>query len=323
MSARLWQLHHGDGVDGLLSYGQVDHCIFDPPYGQHVESGNDAIEVRSNRFNFSAMTDELRNRTARAVAHRTRRWAIICCDEEETYLWRFAMTAAGMTYYRKGTWLRRGSSPQFNGRGPAQGTEAILLFHGREIEQRWNGGGKMAVWEYPVVRGTERLHPTQKPTALMKEIVEDFTDPGELIADLFAGVATVGVAAVGLGRRYVGWEIDAEHYKNGLGRLEQPLFERPPEQEMIPGIEPKSARARARINLDRSVLNLVESAGQVGIAVASLVEVIGDEPRTIHRSLDRLRKNGAVLRQGRTNTARWVSQRLLASSQQHEDKSKS
>jgi site-specific DNA-methyltransferase (adenine-specific) len=307
VSARPWDFHHGDGVDGLLTFGAVDHVITDPPYSQRVEDNNNANEVRDNAFNFEAMTDDLRNRAARAIALQVRRWALIFCDEEETYLWRFALEAAGMTYYRKGTWLRQGSAPQFNGQGPAQGTEAILLFHSRTLEQRWNGRGKHAVWEARIVHGRERIHPTQKPCALLNQLVEDFTDEGEIIADPFSGVATTGVSAAGLGRRFVGWELNATHHQNGLSRLKQPLLERIVEQQMLDGIEPKGSRARDRIDLDRKTLTAVEAAGPEGIGGSQLLELIGAEPRTLQRSLDRLRKNGVLIRQGRTNSTKYFS----------------
>ncbi|WP_417556129.1 DNA methyltransferase [Microbacterium sp.] len=49
----------------------------------------------------------------------------------------------------------------------------------------------------------KRLHTTQKPLALMSELVELFTDPGEVILDATAGSGTTGAAAKRAGRRAV------------------------------------------------------------------------------------------------------------------------
>jgi site-specific DNA-methyltransferase (adenine-specific) len=48
----------------------------------------------------------------------------------------------------------------------------------------------------------------QKPLALMDVLVRLFSEPGELILDPFAGSGTTGVAALRLGRRFVGWEMN-------------------------------------------------------------------------------------------------------------------
>ena len=46
-------------------------------------------------------------------------------------------------------------------------------------------------------------YPTQKPRALLERIITSASPPGGLIVDLFAGSGTTGVAASGLGRRYI------------------------------------------------------------------------------------------------------------------------
>ena len=304
-----WQFHHGDGVDGLLAYGPVDHSILDPPYAKDVEDGNAAVQVRTNDFNFDAMTEDLRNRVAQATAAQTRRWALVFCSIEEAHLWRFALISAGMSYYRTGIYDRIGGSPQFDGRGPAQSFEAIVIAHSRVLPQRWNGGGKHARWSAPVVRGAERVHPTQKPSSLMRQLIEDFTDPGETIADPFAGVATTGVAAVGLGRNFVGWELDQEHHANGLKRMELPLFDRPLEQASLQINAPKGVAVRARMELDRKILNALNDMGADGAKSSDLATLVEDTPRVVGSSLKRLQKNGSVLRQGKTSQTRWISAR--------------
>ncbi len=54
----------------------------------------------------------------------------------------------------------------------------------------------------------KRVHPTQKPVALMRRIINDYTEPGDLILDPFCGSGTTGVACVQTGRRFIGIEID-------------------------------------------------------------------------------------------------------------------
>ena len=62
-------------------------------------------------------------------------------------------------------------------------------------------------------------HTSTKPTSLMRELVEDFTDPGDLVVDPFAGSGTTGVACRMLGRRFVGWERDPTYFEIACRRL--------------------------------------------------------------------------------------------------------
>src|SRR5262249_16881429 len=56
--------------------------------------------------------------------------------------------------------------------------------------------------------------------ALMREIVQDFTKPGDLVCDPFMGLGTTGVAAVALGRRFVGVELNSEWFDVACRRIE-------------------------------------------------------------------------------------------------------
>ena len=58
----------------------------------------------------------------------------------------------------------------------------------------------------------ELLHPTQKPVPLMKRIITDLTNLGDLILDPFMGSGTTGIACVQTGRNFIGIEIDPKYY---------------------------------------------------------------------------------------------------------------
>ena len=65
------------------------------------------------------------------------------------------------------------------------------------------------------------IHPTEKPLALMEDIVKLHTNKGDLILDPFAGSGTTLVAAQNLGRAYIGIELEEKHYKTCLSRLSE------------------------------------------------------------------------------------------------------
>lgn len=63
-----------------------------------------------------------------------------------------------------------------------------------------------------------RKHPTEKPVSLMLELLRR-CPPERAVLDPFAGSGTTGVAAIRLGRRFVGMEIDPEHFETACERL--------------------------------------------------------------------------------------------------------
>ncbi len=66
---------------------------------------------------------------------------------------------------------------------------------------------------------TER-HPTQKPVALMSWLVSLGSRSGDVVLDPFAGSGTTGVAAGGLGRRFIGMEQDRRWFRIAQDRLQ-------------------------------------------------------------------------------------------------------
>ena len=63
------------------------------------------------------------------------------------------------------------------------------------------------------------FHGCPKPLKLMKEIIEKFTEPGETVADLMFGSGTTGVAALQLGRRFIGVELDENYFNIAVKRI--------------------------------------------------------------------------------------------------------
>lgn len=71
----------------------------------------------------------------------------------------------------------------------------------------------------PQVRGKARMHPTQKPVALLRDLVHYSCPPGGLVLDAFAGSGSTLVAARELGRRAVGVEACEEYAEAAAKRL--------------------------------------------------------------------------------------------------------
>jgi hypothetical protein len=83
----------------------------------------------------------------------------------------------------------------------------------RIFRHRWHG----------MLRDSEkekRFHPTQKPVALMKWVIEQLRIPeGATILDAYMGCGPVGVAAVSMGYNYIGIERDARYFDIAVKRI--------------------------------------------------------------------------------------------------------
>lgn len=64
-----------------------------------------------------------------------------------------------------------------------------------------------------------KVHPLQKPIELIDGYIELSSNENDTVLDLFAGSGTTLVSAKKLKRNYIGFEINQEHYNNGLQRL--------------------------------------------------------------------------------------------------------
>ena len=65
----------------------------------------------------------------------------------------------------------------------------------------------------------KNIHDTEKPVELMKILIENSSQEGELVLDPFLGVGAVGIACKELGRDYIGVELDENYYNIACSRI--------------------------------------------------------------------------------------------------------
>lgn len=237
-------LHFADCLSVLptMADKSCDHAFLDPPYEAEVHSkgrriGSSQLRVpgsdwRDNaaggdvlvkKISYPPITEAQRMEVAAQVARLTRRWILVFCQAEAITAWKLALEAGGAEYKRAGVYWKQDAQPQYNGQMPGVGWEAIVIAHGmpRKGPTRWNAGGKCARWDASAdARFGKKLDVDgQKPLHLMRQLTQDFTDPGELILVPYSGNATAEVACVELGRRYIAFENKAEHHERGRKRL--------------------------------------------------------------------------------------------------------
>lgn len=75
------------------------------------------------------------------------------------------------------------------------------------------------VIEFNVRSDGRKLHPTQKPVALMEYLIKTYTNEGETVLDFTMGSGTTGIACKNLNRRFIGVEMDERYFEVSKNRI--------------------------------------------------------------------------------------------------------
>lgn len=221
-------LYLADCLDVLPTLKNVNSVITDPPYEAITHKAKSAASRRIRTdggadiksLDFDCI-DDIRVEIANLVPQICNGWSLIFCSPEGVGRWADAINESAAKYKRACIWVKPDSTPQLNGQGPAMGYENIVASWCGPGYSRWNAGGKRGVYTHLTnSRDRHGIHPTEKPVRLMKELIGDFTNQGELIADPFMGSGTTGVACAQMGRRFIGIEKSREYFDIACQRVE-------------------------------------------------------------------------------------------------------
>ncbi len=252
MESHIW---HGDCLEELPKAPKARLIFADPPYNQGVDYGNGKRADKLSRYDYLSWCRAWIDRCAGSLTPDGSLWVLIS-DEWADH---FGIMLADVGLHRR-NWIKwyetfgvnctrkfnRTSRHLFHYvRDPKNfvfNREAVSRPSDRQAkygDKRANPAGKVwdDVWQIPRVAGThgERIKefPTQLPLALLRPIVGCASDPGDLVLDPFSGSATTGVAAIELGRRFLGIETSKKYC--GLA-----------EERLAAVVELKPARERDR-----------------------------------------------------------------------------
>ena len=188
-------LYLGDCMDILPTLDKVDAVITDPPYGLNIA----AQPFQNQRRNGAEKKDWDESTPSKLLLDE------IIQKGEKAILW-------GGNYFHLPpsrcwlVWHKPDGLPSFS-----------------RVELAWTNMDKLAVYFQWTIAATnpERVgHPTQKPLALMKWCIEQAGNP-ETILDPFMGSGTTGVAAIQMGRKFIGIEKDEKYFDLACKRIEQ------------------------------------------------------------------------------------------------------
>lgn len=198
---------------------KVDAIMTDPPY-----------RVAFNGQQVTATTEDGRREPiwepaifARLI--KPNRAICLFCNKDSLAGWTMAVLEAGLSIERVVRWQK--PDAQRRGAGDdAKGDDLILVCALGSI-QTFGPDPALRRIKIPALTAAERAElgvdgdRIPKPSALMVPLIENFTQPGDLILDPFAGTGPVGMAAIRCGRDYLGAEADPVEAAKTIRRLQR------------------------------------------------------------------------------------------------------
>lgn len=206
-------IKEGDATSLVLSLetNSVDCIITDPPYGTGNLDGNIYKYREGKDYDDSpeatlALLRSIGPELRRVLKPNGHLWAFFGPPlwQQTLDLWRksgFEITNIIAVWYKSG-----GATGTVNwDYDLAPDWEPFILAHNRERKLASKHG---ATFVFPPDLGSNRLHPNQKPVALLRELITLSTQPGDTIFDPFAGSGSTAVAAKELGRKFIVFDND-------------------------------------------------------------------------------------------------------------------
>lgn len=241
-------IHAGDTVEFMRSL--PDECakliIADPPYNIDKDFGPGTFF--ENHETWLSWSRTWLNE-AKRLLHPQGNLFVYAIHHNACYL-QCLLYELGLTYRRQIIWFYENGWSKYR-HGPACHYEPLLWFakssdstyhlmrepyksqqrlrnkitkNGKVWKPHPDGRHAGDVWPIPTLAGRrfadERVdHPTQKPLMLSERLVKHFSDPGHLVLVPFVGSGSECVAAVRLGRRFVGAEINDQYVRLARERV--------------------------------------------------------------------------------------------------------
>jgi len=224
------------------------HCIFaDPPYNLQLrgelrrpdDSLVDGVDDEWDQFpdfaTYDAFTREWLAECRRLLRKDGTIWVIGAYHN----IFRIGamMQDLGFWILNDIVWRKTNPMPNFRGRRFTNAHETIIwAARGRDSRHRFNYQAMKALnedvqmrsdWFIPLCTGAERLrnqhglklHPTQKPEALLHRVLLASTGEGDIVLDPFLGTGTTAAVAKRLHRRFIGIERHPAYVEAAWGRI--------------------------------------------------------------------------------------------------------
>lgn len=129
------------------------------------------------------------------------------------------LEAAGFVQIRFIEWVKTNPVPINSKINYLTNSREVAVLGVKKSKPTFHSEYDNGIYRYPICQDKGRFHPTQKPLALIADLINKHSNEGEIVLDCFAGSCTTGVAAVLNNRQFIGCELDAEYYEKAVQRL--------------------------------------------------------------------------------------------------------
>lgn len=211
----------------VLADVECDALICDPPYSARNHKGHDAIAGFESKdgharevIGYSCLSPEDVAAFVSSWSPRVRGWMLCLTSHDLIPAWEDAFADAKRLSFAPVPCVITGMTFRMMGDGPSSWSVYAMVARPRtKAMAKWGTlPGAYVVGRAPSGSGGGR----GKPLDLMRALVKDYSRPGDLICDPCAGYGTTGLAALSMGRRFVGAECDAAAHAEALKRLARP-----------------------------------------------------------------------------------------------------
>lgn len=208
----------------------IDLVLIDPPYDisrpTNFQSGEETGKD-TDRFRISMDFGEWdKNFTGLEIAMREcfrvlKDGGTMICFYD---LWKIEtlksyLEAAGFVQIRFIEWIKTNPVPINSKINYLTNSREVAVLGVKKSKPTFHSEYDNGIYQYPICQDKGRFHPTQKPLALIADLINKHSNEGEIVLDCFAGSCTTGVAAVLNNRQFIGCELDAEYYEKAVQRL--------------------------------------------------------------------------------------------------------
>ena len=214
-----------DGIQALKSAPKlkIDLLLTDPPYD--ISSATDGYMYDPRRpnkrfdktMNYGEWDHGFGPAWLKDILPLCTGWAVVFCGHHQISDYIRIMQSDGMTGVGMGVWEKNTGLPINAKHKFVNFIESFV--YGKRPSSTWNSKHHRNILK--TNSPLNKIHPTQKPVALFRRLIELTTLPGDLVVDPFAGSGTTGVACEQLDRRWLLYEKDEHHYWNAWKRLKQ------------------------------------------------------------------------------------------------------
>jgi len=239
----------GDCIDHMnaLPAGSVDLIFADPPYNLQLEQGLtrpdqskvDAVDDDWDKFDSFAHYDAFTRAWLKAARRILKPDGAIWVIGSYHNIFRVGAALQDLEFWMLNDviWRKANPMPNFRGTRFTNAHETLIwasksrasrpTFNYEQLKLSNDDVQMRSDWLFPICTGGERLkgdddeklHPTQKPEALLYRVLSATTKPGDVVLDPFFGTGTTGAVAKKLGRHFIGIEREDTYIAGALKRI--------------------------------------------------------------------------------------------------------